>query len=148
MDAIVREVETDWLAGERRAIRDLKLIDIDEWRFPTAAARAAALMSFALPLKAVVTFTQDGHSAALISEHRPRSPIVAITSEPQVASRLALHWGVKPYIEVPPDDLEESLRICTALLVREKLCEKGDAFVMLVAWPTSGRTNTLKLHRL
>jgi hypothetical protein len=49
---------------------------------------------------------------------------------------------------VPPESLEETLRIATSLLVRERLCEQGDPFAMVVGWPTSGRANTLKLHRL
>jgi len=73
---------------------------------------------------------------------------LAVTSNMRVARRLALEWGVIPRLEVPPESLEETLRIATALLVREKLCQRGDAFAMVVAWPTSGRTNTLKFHRL
>ena len=61
---------------------------------------------------------------------------------------LVLEWGVIPRIEIPPESLEETLRIATSLLVREKLCKRGEAFAMVVGWPTSGRTNTLKLHRL
>jgi len=49
---------------------------------------------------------------------------------------------------VPPESLGETLRIATSLLVREKLCQRGEAFAMVLGWPTSGRTNTLKLHRL
>ncbi len=101
-----------------------------------------------LPLTAVVTFTGDGRSANLLAEHRPRAPIVAVTSNPRTASRLALEWGVIPRVEVPPEDLEETLRIATSLLVREKICKRGDAFAMILGWPLSGRTNTVKLHRI
>ena len=101
-----------------------------------------------LPLMAVVVFTQDGRSARLLSEHRPRAPIVAVTSKVRVARRLALEWGVIPQVEVPPESLDETLRIATALLVRENLCKRGEAFAMVLGWPTSGRTNTVKLHRL
>lgn len=73
---------------------------------------------------------------------------MAVTSEVRVARRLALEWGVIPRLEVPPESLDETLRIATSLLVREKICKHGDAFAMVVGWPTSSRTNTLKLHRL
>ena len=105
-------------------------------------------MSAHLPLRAIVTFTKNGLSASLLSEHRPRAPIVAITHKEQIAQRLALEWGVIPRLEVRPESLEESLRIATSLLVREKLCAHGEAFLMLTGWPLSGHTNTLKLHML
>jgi pyruvate kinase len=146
MDAIVREVETAWIADLKSAIREPHIEG--EWGFANAAARAAAILSFALPLKAIVAFTRDGYSARLLSEYRPRAPIIAVTSKAGVANRLALEWGIAARIEVPPDDLEESLRIATALLVREKICVRGDAFALTAGWPTSGGTNTVKLHRL
>ncbi|MGB5366795.1 MAG: pyruvate kinase [Polyangiales bacterium] len=148
MDAIIREVESDYVEDLAREFRDLKSVDEEDWSFANAAARAAAVLTTHLPLKAVVVFTQDGRSAGLLAEHRPRAPILAITSDVRVARRLSLEWGVIPRIEVPPESLDETLRIATSLLVRENLCQRGEAFAMVLGWPPSGRTNTLKLHRL
>jgi pyruvate kinase len=148
MDAIIREVESDYVEDLAREFRKLKNVGDEDWPFSNAAARAAAVLTTHLPLKAVVVFTQDGRSAGLLAEHRPRAPILAVTSDVRVARRLSLEWGVIPCLEVPPESLEETLRIATSLLVREKLCQRGEAFAMVVGWPTSGRTNTLKLHRL
>jgi len=148
MDAIIREVESDYVEDLSREFRELKNVGDEDWPFSNAAARAAAALTTHLPLKAVVVFTQDGQSASLLAEHRPRAPILAITSDVRVARRLALEWGVIPRLEVPPESLDETLRIATSLLVRERLCKQGDPFAMVVGWPTSGRANTLKLHRL
>lgn len=148
MDAIIRDVEADYVEDLAREFRELKSVGDEDWPFSNAAARAAAVLTTHLPLKAVVVFTQDGRSAGLLAEHRPRAPIVAITSDIRVARRLTLEWGVIPRLEVPPESLDETLRIATALLAREKLCKHGEAFAMVLGWPTSGRTNTLKLHRL
>ncbi len=145
MDAIVREVEREMLKED--AVGALPPINAG-WKFNDAAARAAARLSYLIDVKAVVTFTRDGRTARLLSENRPRAPVVAITADPQVATRLALEWGVMPRLEIPPDDLEETLRLATSLLAREKLCKAGDAFVMVFGWPLSGGTNTIKLHRL
>jgi pyruvate kinase len=148
MDAIIREVESDYIEDLAREFQELKSVGEEDWPFSNAAARAAAVLTTHLPLKAVVVFTKDGRSAGLLAEHRPRAPILAITSDVRVARRLVLEWGVIPRLEVPPESLDETLRIATSLLVREKLCQRGEAFAMVVSWPTSGRTNTLKLHRL
>lgn len=148
MAAIAQEVERDWVEELARQTRDLKVVPNEDWEFPEAAARAAAVLSTHLPLKAIVTFTLDGRSARLVAEYRPRAPVVAITSSAAVAQRLALEWGVMPRVEVPPEDLEETLRIAGSVMAREGLAQKGDAFAMVVGWPVSGRTNTVKLHRL
>ena len=95
-----------------------------------------------------MTLTRDGRTAALLSEYRPRAPIVAITPQVSAANRLALCWGVVPRLGLPAEDLEETLRIATSVLVREKVCVKGDAFALLIGWPPSSATNTVKLHRL
>ncbi|MEM9067049.1 MAG: pyruvate kinase [Myxococcota bacterium] len=148
MATIAEEIETEWVEELSRQTRDLKIIAHEDWGFPGAAARAAAVLSTHLPLRAIVTFTQDGRSAGLLAEYRPRAPIVAVTSQPAVAQRLALEWGVLPRLEVPPEDLEEALRIAQSIVVREKLAARGDQFALVAGWPTSGRTNTVKLHQL
>ncbi|MDB4989492.1 MAG: Pyruvate kinase [Myxococcaceae bacterium] len=146
MDAIVRDVEAANLVDPSLGITAPKLTD--NWDFSSAAARAAALLSFTLPLKAIVILTRDGRTADLLSEYRPAAPIIAITPQVAAANRLALAWGVTPRLGLPAEDLEETLRIATAVLLRERVCEKGDAFALVVGWPTSSNTNTVKLHRL
>jgi pyruvate kinase len=146
MAAIIRDVEEARDADESVGIFDPKRTD--SWDFSNAAARAAALLSFTLPLKAIVTLTRDGRTASLLSDYRPRAPIVAITPQISAAQRLALAWGVLPRLGLPAEDLEETLRIATAVLAREKVCQKGDAFAIVVGWPPSSNTNTVKLHRL
>jgi pyruvate kinase len=146
MDAIVQEVERAMLS-EGSGPETLPAI-AQRWSFTDAAARAAARLSYILPLKAIVTMTRDGRTARVISENRPRAPVVAITSAPSVATRLALEWGVVPRVEIPPEDLEETLRIAISMLVREKICTTGDEFALVFGWPLSGGTNTIKLHRL
>jgi pyruvate kinase len=149
MDAIVREVEADWLAdGERKVALPAALVDRGQWGYTDAAARGAAMLSYALPLKALVTFTRDGRTARLLSEYRPKAMVVAITSRPEVASRLALEWGVVPRFEIPPDTLEEALRLASALLIRDKIGSHGDSVAIVMGWPPSVGTNTIKLHQL
>ncbi|MFO0751687.1 MAG: pyruvate kinase, partial [Myxococcota bacterium] len=147
MDKIIREVETDWLTRDQ-AKRDVSKAFENEWAFSDAAASAAALLSYALPLEALVVFTRDGRTAWLLSEYRPRAPIVALTSNRGVANMLALHWGVMPRVEVPPENLQETLRVATGLLLREGMCKVGDAFALVLGWPVSSGTNTVKLHRI
>jgi pyruvate kinase len=146
MDAIVRDVESAQLAEAQHT--EYAPSDEVAWEFASAGARAAALLSYSLPLKAIVTLTRDGRTAILLSGYRPRAPIVAITPHLAAARKLALCWGVLPRLGLPAEDLEETLRIATQVLAREKVCAKGDAFALVVGWPPSSSTNTVKLHRL
>ena len=83
-----------------------------------------------------------------MAEYRPRAPIIAVTSDYQVACRLAMEWGVVPRVDVPPDNLSETLRIATGLIIREDLGKVGDQVLIVMGWPSSEGTNTLKLHQL
>jgi pyruvate kinase len=146
MNAIIREVETGWLQDKAGRIKEPTLVG--EWGFTNAAARAAALLSYVLSLKAIVTFTRDGRTAELLSSYRPRAPIIAITPKSHVANRLAMQWGVVPRVQEAPADLEEALRMATDILTRENFAKSGDSFALVVGWPTTSSTNTVKLHRL
>ncbi len=147
MDKIIREVEAHVFDLEGR-LRESSVSNDGEWAFADAAARAAAILSFALPLKAIVVFTRDGRTANLISEYRPHAPILALTPERRVANRLALEWGVAPRHEVPPEHLSEAVRVATGVLLREQLCKVGDEYALVLGWPASSGTNTIKLHRI
>jgi len=116
MDAICCDVEESFLGeGVEGEITSFDTHPRDRWAFVDAAARGSAQLSWTLPLSAIVTFTRDGRTARLLSEYRPRSIVVAITSRREVANRLALEWGVLPRVEVPPDTLEEALRVARHL---------------------------------
>lgn len=153
MDKLIREVEEHGSGSEPAQGRtphgwESSLIhEWAQWQISNAAVRSAALMTFVMPVKAVVVFTKGGRSVGLISDYRPNAPIVAVTHEQKVAQRLALEWGVRPFVEVPPEDMEETHRIAASLVVREGICERGDLYVVVTGWPPSARPNTVRLNR-
>ena len=49
-----------------------------------------------LGVSAIITATQSGSTARMVSRHRPRAVIVAATPEEGVARRLSLVWGLTP----------------------------------------------------
>ncbi|HEX9188593.1 MAG TPA: pyruvate kinase, partial [Vicinamibacteria bacterium] len=56
--------------------------------------RAASSVAEELGCKLIVAFTESGITARLVSSHRPRVPVVAVTHDDRVYRRLALWWGV------------------------------------------------------
>ncbi|MDD9874784.1 MAG: pyruvate kinase [Gammaproteobacteria bacterium] len=59
-----------------------------------AVAQAAITVAHHLNAAAIVALTETGLTSRLIAKYRPESPILAITSSPQVVRRLAMNWGV------------------------------------------------------
>ena len=48
---------------------------------------------------AIITPTESGHTARMISKYRPKAPIVAVTAnESCMQDVLALVWGVYPQL--------------------------------------------------
>lgn len=63
-----------------------------------ALAAAAAGLLAEQRLAALVVLSRSGRTAALLSDHRPMVPIVALAPDPAMARRLALQWGVMPAV--------------------------------------------------
>jgi pyruvate kinase len=61
-----------------------------------AVGRAAVALAHELGAAAILTLTETGFASRAISKHRPRCPILAVTSDPRVVRRLCLNWGVTP----------------------------------------------------
>jgi pyruvate kinase len=115
-----------------------------------AIAKAAVVASRQLEAKAVVAVTESGGVARLISDYRPRAPIVALTSRTEVYNRLALYWGVEPLLVTPAKDFGGMCATVERSLLERKVAKSGDLVVITVAVPFgSGQSaNTLHIHRI
>ena len=94
--------------------------------------------------------TRGGKTARVRSALRPRAPPVALTDQEAVARRLALAWGVHPFVADLGGDMSTA-----ATRVRESLIERGivpvGALVVIVSVTPDlvpGPSNFLKLQRL
>jgi len=61
-----------------------------------AVARATALLSRDLRVRAVVAFSTSGTTARALAAARPAAPVLAVTPLERTARQLALVWGVAP----------------------------------------------------
>jgi pyruvate kinase len=59
-----------------------------------AISQAAITMATHLEAAAMITLTESGFTTRSISKYRPACPILAVTTWPDVVSRLSLNWGV------------------------------------------------------
>jgi pyruvate kinase len=113
---------------------------------PEAVAGAACELAEHIGAAVIVAWTESGATARLVARHRPRRPILALSTRPEAARRLALVWGVIPVVaeEGPDTDamLERAPRIAAAL----GLLGPGQKAVITAGIPmgVAGSTNLIK----
>lgn len=63
-----------------------------------AVAASAVRSSQEMGAKMIVLITMSGRVARAVARHRPKVPVMAFCTDPQVARRLQLHRSVKPIV--------------------------------------------------
>jgi len=111
-----------------------------------AACRAAAEQH----ARAIVTFTQTGSTALLVSKHRPAADIIAPTPFERVARKVSLYWGVIPVILKAMKTTDAMIRSVETIMLEMDLARKRDLIVITAGVPigVAGSTNMMKLHRV
>ncbi len=90
MATIARRIERDY--PKRKIESHL------ESTIPNAISAAVSTIAQQLTASAIIPLTKSGATARNVSKFRPATPILAITSEDEVARRLQLVWGVLPLV--------------------------------------------------
>ena len=113
-------------------------------------AFGAVAAVYELDLKALVAPTMTGRVARLISAHRPRVPILALSPREDVVRRCALLWGVRGELNEEPRATTDLIEVCGAAAERYGLARRGDRIGITAGLPagTSGGTNMFKVHTL
>ena len=117
-----------------------------------AAAVSAAACDLATDIAAaaIITPTESGSTARVVSAHRPRSIIVAVTPYEQVARQLALVWGATPVVLDLPSETREMLEAAAQAAHQAGLVETGDKVVYTagIATRTPGATDLVVARRV
>jgi pyruvate kinase len=115
-----------------------------------AISRAARSLAEDLEVQALLGFTRTGRTAELLSQARPRVPILACTAQESVARRLALWWGVRPLLCSPSPNVDELIAHLERIVLEAGLVEPRAPVVVVGAMPfRSGvHANFLKLHQV
>ena len=101
--------------------------------------------------KAIAVFTREGGTAFQTSRFRPKIPIVAFTQTDEMARRLALAWGVRPFKLGAKRGLHALLRSLDRHMLDKQLVRRGDIVVVLMKdelGEVLERTNLMRLHRV
>ncbi|MBO8177237.1 pyruvate kinase [Aeribacillus pallidus] len=113
-----------------------------------AIGQSVAHTALNLDVNAIVTPTESGHTAKVISKYRPKAPIVAVTSDESVSRRLALVWGVYPQLGKRVDTTDEMLEMAVHESLNSGIVSHGDIVVITAGVPVgeTGTTNLMKIH--
>ena len=115
-----------------------------------AISAATCNSADSLRAKAIVTPTSSGRTAQTISMHRPRTPIIAFSTEETAVRQLSLVWGVTAFHLERFDDQQDFFRAVKRNCIEKKLAEQGDLIVLTAGIPlgVSGNTNMLRIHEI
>src|SRR5688500_1435273 len=75
--------------------------------------------TYQLGLKAIVCPTMSGGTARVISAHRPKAPVLALSPRPEVVRRCCLLWGVRGELNQEPEGTTALIEGCAAAV---RLC--------------------------
>lgn len=115
---------------------------------PNAISLATCTTASELNASAIITATQSGHTARMVSKYRSACPVIAVTSSDKVARKLALNWGVFPMVTEKVNSTDELIEKSVEISLKTGYVKKGDLVVIAAGIPVSysGTTNMLKVH--
>ena len=113
-----------------------------------ATAHAACLTAKDVNAAAIVTVSESGNTARLLSKYRPKQPIIACVMDEQVQRQLSLSWGITSLLMGPAHSTDELIEMSTALAEKNGYLHNGELTVVTAGVPVgvSGTTNMIKIH--
>jgi pyruvate kinase len=113
-----------------------------------AISHATCTTAMDLDAVAIVTVTQSGRTARMISRFRPDCPIIATTTSQMVQRQLNMSWGVTPFLVRVAQSTDEMFDMGVDKALESGLAKNGDVVVITAGVPAgiSGTTNILKVQ--
>ncbi len=144
MDSIVREAEGSidfW--GEFQESRMYPEPNIND-----AITHTCCLTAKDLNATAILTATNSGHTARMISRFRPACPVAALTMREKVRRQMAISWGVLPFLTGEVNSTDRIFSLSAEIALKERLAKHGDTIVITAGVPLGHTvaTNLIKAH--
>ncbi len=113
-----------------------------------AISHATAQISHELGAAAIVTSTQTGYTARMVSKYRPHATVVAVTPCAKTVRRMLLLWGVYPILGPSFNNTDEMVHSAVSSSLKAGVVKDGDLVVVTAGVPagTSGTTNMIRVH--
>lgn len=113
-----------------------------------AISQSVTQTAESLGVSAIITPTQSGHTARMISKYRPQAPIIAVTFSEHVFRHLLLVWGVYPVFSEKIETTDELLDNAVNKGLEMNFFSQGSKVIITAGVPVgvSGTTNLMKVH--
>ena len=143
MSAIAERTENEVHYRDNRLTDTTGQISVSD-----ATAHAACLTAKDVNASAIVTVSESGNTARLLSKYRPTQPIIACVMNEQVQRQLSLSWGITSLLMGPAKSTDELIEMSTALAQKNGYLHNGELAVVTAGVPVgvSGTTNMIKIH--
>jgi pyruvate kinase len=145
MDRIARATEPDLPYGEWLFTRtDQATQDVAD-----SVAQSAVGAVYRLGLAALIVPTTSGRTARLVSAHRPKVPVLAISPRAETVRRLNLLFGVRAILSEHEEDVRDLLDDCASLAMGQGVARSGDLVAIVAGMPDQELgTNLFEVHRV
>lgn len=147
MDSIVTETENsmDFWGLMKQCLDPAQNFAFD---INDAITHSCCLTARDLKAVAILTTTNSGHTARMISRFRPACPIAALTMHEKVRRQLAANWGVIPFLTGEVTSTDRIFSLCSEVALKEGIAQYGDTIVITAGVPLgqSVSTNLIKAH--
>src|SRR5262245_9874056 len=145
MDRIARVTEPRLRYGELVFTR----VEEHEHDIAETVAQVAVAACYRLGLKAIVCPTSSGRTARLISAHRPRVPVLAVSNRLETVRRMNLLFGVSSTQQENWTSIRKLLDDCARLAREEGVADSGDMIAITAGLPAQELgTNLFEIHRV
>ena len=145
MDAFARRTE----ANIDRA-KPLKVSGKERLSVTTAMAHAACTTAMDIGADAILTVSQRGVTAQMVSRFRPRTTVVALLLDEQVRRQMALYWGVEPVTMPYASNTDELVEFAVTAAEKAGIVHQGDLVVVTAGVPVgvAGTTNMIRVQQV
>jgi pyruvate kinase len=109
----------------------------------------AVAACYRLGLKAIVVPTTSGRTARLLSAHRPRVPVLAVSAKPDTVRRMNLLFGIYSAPAEEWTSLRKLLDDCAIMARDQGFASSGDLIAITAGLPAQELgTNLFEIHRV
>ncbi|MGE5857587.1 MAG: pyruvate kinase [Solirubrobacterales bacterium] len=145
MDRIARVTEPHLKYGELVFTR----VQEREQDIAETVAQVAVAACYRLGLKAIVVPTNSGRTARLVSAHRPRVPVLAVSPRLETVRRMNLLFGISSTQAEDWTSIRKLLDDCATLAREHGIAESGDLVAVTAGLPAQNMgTNLFEIHRV